>query len=39
LAEFAQNAAVPVIIVTPHEVMLETTIGDLLPHAFNLKDE
>jgi cytidine deaminase len=39
LAEFAQNAAVPVIIVSPHEVMLETTVGDLLPHAFNLKDE
>ncbi len=39
IAEFAQNAAVPVIIVTPNEVMLETTVGELLPHAFNLKDE
>ncbi|MBO6675415.1 MAG: cytidine deaminase [Rhizobiales bacterium] len=39
LAEFAANAAVPVIIATPHDVMLETTIGDLLPHAFNLKDD
>jgi cytidine deaminase len=39
IAEFAQNAGVPVIIVTPHSVMLETTVGDLLPHAFNLKDD
>lgn len=39
IAEFAQNAAVPVIIVTPQEIMLETTVGDLLPHAFNLKDD
>lgn len=38
IAEFADGAACPVIIVSPHEVMLETTIGDLLPHSFNLKD-
>lgn len=38
LAEFAESAAVPVIIVNPHEIMLETTVGDLLPHAFNLED-
>lgn len=38
LAEFADGADTPVIIVSPEEVMLDTTIGDLLPHAFNLKD-
>lgn len=38
LAEFSAGS-VPVFIVTPHEEMLETTVGDLLPHAFNLKEE
>lgn len=38
LAEFSVGS-VPVFIVTPHEEMLETTVGDLLPHAFNLKEE
>ncbi|MEM6712242.1 MAG: cytidine deaminase [Pseudomonadota bacterium] len=37
IAEFARGD-VPVIIVTPHEIKLETTVGDLLPHAFNLKE-
>ncbi len=37
IAEFSK-ASVPVIIVTPHEVMLETTVGALLPHAFNLQE-
>ncbi|MEM6381476.1 MAG: cytidine deaminase [Pseudomonadota bacterium] len=39
IAEFAQSAQTPVIIVSPETVMLETTIGDLLPHAFNLVEE
>ncbi|MGD1887090.1 MAG: cytidine deaminase [Cohaesibacteraceae bacterium] len=38
IAEFADGAACPIIIVSPDEIMLETTIGDLLPHSFNLKD-
>lgn len=38
LAEFSAGS-VPVFIVTPHEEMLETTVGDLLPHAFNMKEE
>ena len=38
IAEFAEGAATPVLIVTPHEIKLETSVGELLPHAFNLKD-
>lgn len=38
LAEFSAGS-VPVYIVTPYEEKLETTVGDLLPHAFNLKEE
>ncbi len=38
LAEFAEGAATPVIIVSPESIMLETTVGDLLPHAFNMRE-
>lgn len=38
IAEFAQGSTTPVIIASPEAVMLETSIGELFPHAFNLKD-
>jgi cytidine deaminase len=36
IAEFAQGAGTPIIIASPESVMLESTIGELFPHAFNL---
>lgn len=36
IAEFAQGSATPIIIASPESVMLESTIGELFPHAFNL---
>ncbi len=38
IAEFAQGSATPIIIASPDSVMLESTIGELFPHAFNLVD-
>ena len=37
LAEFAEDADTVVLIASPEAVMLDTTIGALLPHAFRLK--
>lgn len=34
LAEFAENQLTPLIIASPDGIMLETTVGELLPHGF-----
>ena len=37
IAEFAEDGETSVLIATPEAILLDTTIGELLPHAFNLK--